>query len=55
MNNPGDVAPMLHEIATIGVGMAIAVTIIWGIIVLIAEQKAKGMPEVKATSVKGGV
>jgi hypothetical protein len=53
MNNPGEVAPMLHEIATVGVAMAIAVTIIWGIIVLIAEQKAKGLHEVKATSIKG--
>ena len=54
MENPGDVAPMLHEIATVGVAMAVTVTIVWGIIVLIAEQKAKGLPEVKAAPAKGG-
>jgi hypothetical protein len=53
MNNPGDVAPMLHEIATVGVAMAITVTIVWGIIVLVAEQKAKGLSEAKVTPVKG--
>jgi hypothetical protein len=53
MNNPGGLAPMINEIATVGVAMVIAVTIIWGIIVLIAEQKAKHIPEVKATSIEG--
>jgi hypothetical protein len=54
MENPGDVAPMLHEIATIGVGMAIFVTFVWGIIVIFAEQKAKAMPAAKAEPVSGG-
>lgn len=31
--NPADAAEMMHEIATVGVVMAIAVTVIWGIIV----------------------
>ncbi len=53
MENPGEVGPMLHEMATIGVAMAVAVTIIWGIIVLIAEQKAKNIPEAQAATVKG--
>jgi hypothetical protein len=53
MNNPGEVAPMIHEIATVGVAMAIAVTIVWGIIVLIAEQKARNVPQVKVTSIEG--
>jgi len=53
MENPADVAPMLHEVATIGVAMAVVVTLVWGIIVLIAEQKAKGLPEVKTVSTEG--
>jgi hypothetical protein len=54
MENPADVAPMLHEVATIGVGMAIFVTIVWGIIVMIAELKAKAIPEAKVEPVVGG-
>jgi len=54
MENPADIAPMLHEIATIGVGMAIAVTIVWGIMVLVAELKAKAIPEVKEAPISGG-
>jgi hypothetical protein len=54
MNNPGDVAPMLHEIATVGVAMAIAVTVVWGIMMLIAELKAKAMPKVKTAPAGGG-
>ncbi|MDP2918646.1 MAG: hypothetical protein Q8O43_00265 [Dehalococcoidia bacterium] len=54
MENPADVAPMLHEVATIGVGMAVFVTIIWWIIVMIAEAKAKAVLEVKAKPVSGG-
>jgi hypothetical protein len=55
MQNPGDVAPMLHEIATVGVAMAVTVTAVWGIMVIIAEHKAKEMPIVKAKPVSGGV
>jgi hypothetical protein len=52
--NPADVAPMLHEIATIGVGMAGVVTVIWVIIVFIVETKIKGVPEIKSSPVAGG-
>jgi hypothetical protein len=45
MENPADVAPMLHEIATIGVAMALFVTFIWVIMVLVADYKAKAKPE----------
>lgn len=41
MNNPADVAPMLHEIATVGVSMAILVTIIWAVMVLVADHMYK--------------
>jgi len=44
MNNPADVAPMLHEVATIGTAMAIFVTFVWGIMVLIADRKAEAIP-----------
>lgn len=37
MNNPADIAPMLHEIATVGVSMAILVTIVWAVMVLVAD------------------
>jgi len=39
MNNPADIEPMLHEMATIGTGMAIFVTIVWLVIISIADQK----------------
>lgn len=54
MENPADVAPMLHEIATIGVAMAVTVTVVWGIIVLVAELKAKAIPRVVESTVSGG-
>lgn len=33
MRNPADLPEMLHEIATVGVGMAVLVTAVWGIAV----------------------
>jgi hypothetical protein len=54
MKNPADVAPMLHEIATIGVAMAVFVTLVWGIIVIIADSKVKALPETKVKPVVGG-
>ena len=44
MKNPADVAPMLHEMETIGAGMAIFVSIIWLVMVLVADSKAKSIP-----------
>ena len=29
MSNPDDTAEMLHEIATVGVSMAVLVTVVW--------------------------
>ena len=54
MENPAEIAPMLHEMATIGVAMAITVTVVWAIIVMIAEVKAKAVPEVKVKPISGG-
>ena len=44
MNNPAEVSPMLREIATVGVSMAVLVSAIWGVMLLVAnhlEKKAK--------------
>ena len=41
MSNPADIAPMLHEIATIGTGMAVFITIVWAFMVIIMDQKTK--------------
>jgi hypothetical protein len=54
MRNPGDVGPMLHEIATVGVAMAVTVTVVWGLMILITEQKARALPSVKSTPASGG-
>ncbi len=54
MENPANVAPMLHEMATIGVAMAVTVTIIWLMMVLIAESKAKATPEAEVKPISGG-
>jgi hypothetical protein len=53
MANPSEIVPMLREMATVGVGMAITVTVIWGIMVVIAEHKARSVNEVKSPSVEG--
>lgn len=47
ISNPADVGPMLHEMATIGTGMAALVTIVWFIMVLIADQKATSAAKLK--------
>jgi hypothetical protein len=54
MANPAEVAPMLHEMATIGVAMAVFVTIVWGIIVMVVELRTKAMPEAKVKPASGG-
>jgi len=56
MENPAEIGPMLREMATIGVAMAIAVTVVWGIMVLITELKARAaMPKVKESPASRGV
>jgi hypothetical protein len=54
MEHPGEVAPMLHEMATVGVAMAVAVTAIWGIMILVAELKTRASARIKAAPVSGG-
>ncbi|AII58572.1 hypothetical protein ASJ33_00240 [Dehalococcoides mccartyi] len=41
MENPADISPMLHEMATIGGAMALTVTAIWAVMVLVADAKFK--------------
>lgn len=41
METPGEVGPMLHELATYGVAMAVAVTAVWAVMVVVAELRAK--------------
>ena len=38
-SNPQDTAVMLHELATVGVSMTVAVTAIWGVMLLAAKIK----------------
>ena len=37
MRNPAEVGPMLHEMATIGSGMAIFVTFVWAVAMTVVE------------------
>ncbi len=53
METPGEVGPMLHELATYGIAMAAVVTIVWAVMVAIAEVKAKTTPKEKAVVVGG--
>jgi len=54
MENPADVGPMLNEMALFGGTMAITITVIWGLMVLVAELKTKAIPEAKARPAGGG-
>ena len=56
MQTPGAVGPMLREILTYGVTMTAVVIAAWGIMVGIAElrARAKALPEVEVEAVDGG-
>jgi hypothetical protein len=56
METPGQVGPMLRELATYGVAMAVAVTVIWGVAVMIAEKRAKAtnLPVAESDTMRGG-
>ncbi|MBP1758910.1 MAG: hypothetical protein H6Q61_1159 [Firmicutes bacterium] len=49
MNNPADIAPMLGEIATVGVCMAVLVTAAWGAMVFLAGRIHQKPPAMKHT------
>ncbi|NLO27144.1 MAG: hypothetical protein GX113_03030 [Actinobacteria bacterium] len=56
MQTPGETGPMLHEILTYGVTMTAVVIAAWGIMVGVAELRArtKTLPEVEAEIIDGG-
>jgi hypothetical protein len=59
MQTPGDVGPMLHEIATVGVTMAVVLLVAWGIMVGVAEiverrAKAGALRAVEQSDGRGG-
>ena len=37
MNDPGDTAEMLHELSTVGVTMAVIVTVVWALLCVAAD------------------
>ncbi|HDN51490.1 MAG: hypothetical protein DRN21_04720 [Thermoplasmata archaeon] len=37
MNNPADIAPMVHEMVTVGAAMTIAITLAWIVLVALAS------------------
>ncbi|MBQ7203932.1 MAG: hypothetical protein IJS03_07975 [Eubacterium sp.] len=41
MSSPEATAEMLHEMATVGVSMAVTVTAVWGVMCAVAEAKVK--------------
>jgi hypothetical protein len=41
MNDPGDTAEMLHEMSTVGVTMAVIVTVVWAAVVAAADSIVK--------------
>lgn len=53
VKNPAEVGPMLHEMVTVGVSMAVFVTIIWAVMVIVAE-KIIAVPDLKAEYNIGG-
>jgi len=54
MATPSEVGPMLHEMATFGSAMAAAITVIWGIMILVVELKSRAVPKVKASPAARG-
>lgn len=53
MATSADAAAMLYEMSTIGVAMALFVTLIWGIMVLVVDARARAKPEL-AENLTGG-
>lgn len=56
MQTPGEVGPMLREILVYGVTMTAVVIVAWGIMVGVAElrARAKSLPETEAKTADGG-
>lgn len=45
--NPADAAEMLHEMATVGVTMALLITAVWGVMVVVSSSIEKRAPKVQ--------
>jgi len=54
MKTPDEIPVMLHEMATFGGAMAVTITVVWGIMILVAELKAKAAPKAIAKPATGG-
>lgn len=50
-SNAEDFSAMLHEMATVGVGMAVAVTAVWGVMVAVTNLKEKKIAAAKAEEI----
>ena len=46
--DPADAAAMLHEMATVGVAMAVLITAVWGVMCLVADSFARKENKKKA-------
>ena len=57
MNNPEDIPVMLHEMATVGVGMALLVTAAWGIALGVSAwlKKRNGSSSGNSRRLSGGL
>ena len=55
MKNPADIPEMLHEMATVGVGMAVLVTAVWGIACGIKAVLNKRLPRGGSGMVRGAL
>ena len=45
--DPADAAEMLHEMATVGVTMAVLVTAVWGVMLVVSSSVEKRAPKVQ--------
>ena len=45
--DPADAAEMLHEMATVGVTMALLITAVWGVMLLVSSSIEKRAPKVQ--------
>lgn len=48
MNDPSEIPVMFHEMATVGVGMAVLVTLVWVAAIFVADAAVKSKPVVAA-------
>ena len=57
MNNPEDIPVMLHEMGTVGVGMALLVTAVWGIAIGVGAwlKKKRGNSDGMSKKLSGGL